>query len=96
VKVYIGQTVHSLKPVSRSTIIISSFIIQVSQPWRNSIIVGNCILLNDTDILAKKSRCMVRIIRKTIEIKLYYNNINREDEFSLSWSWKQLIHILKE
>jgi hypothetical protein len=58
--------------------------------------LGHWILLNDTNILAKKSRHMERIIRKATEIQLYPNIINREDDLSLSRSWKPLIHTLKE
>jgi hypothetical protein len=53
-------------------------------------------LINDTSILAKKFRCMDRISREVIEIKPHPNSMNREDGFSLSKSWKPLIHALKE
>jgi hypothetical protein len=39
---------------------------------------------------------MDRIIRAVIEIKLYPNNINRADMFSLRKSRKSLNHTLKE
>jgi hypothetical protein len=62
----------------------------------HSINLGHCIQLQDTSILAKKLRCMDRIIREAIEIKLHPNNMNREDGFSLSRSWKPLINNLRE
>jgi hypothetical protein len=54
----------------------------------HSINLGHHIQLHNTSILAKKSRCMDRIIREAIRIELHPNNINREDGFSLSKSWK--------
>jgi hypothetical protein len=36
-----------------------------------------------------------QIIRKAIETELQLNNINREDGFSLSTSWKPLIRDLR-
>jgi hypothetical protein len=59
-------------------------------------LLGHCILLNNTSILAKKSRCMDKIIRRDIKIELHPNNTNREKGFSLNTSRKPLIHILKE
>jgi hypothetical protein len=61
----------------------------------HSINIGPCILLNDTSILAKKSRCVYRIIKKVIDIKLH-PNITREDVFFLSRTWKSRIHTLQE
>jgi hypothetical protein len=53
-------------------------------------------MLNDTSILDKQSRCINSIMREVIEIELQPNNIKREDGFSLSKSWKPLIHTMKE
>jgi hypothetical protein len=44
----------------------------------------------------KKSRHMNRIIREVIEIKLCPKNVNIDDEFSLSKSWKRLVYTQKE
>jgi hypothetical protein len=49
-----------------------------------------------TSILAKKSRSMECIIRDTIETEFHPYNINRDDDLSLSRSWKPLICKLKE
>jgi hypothetical protein len=46
--------------------------------------------------VAKKSRYVDQIIREATEMALHPNSINREDDFSLSRSWKPLIHNLKE
>jgi hypothetical protein len=43
------------------------------------------------NILASKHRCIKQIIRETIKIELHPKNMNRENGFSLSRSWKPLI-----
>jgi hypothetical protein len=53
------------------------------------------IQLHSSSILATKTRSMDRIVRDAIEIELYPDNINREDGFCLSKSWKPLIGSLK-
>jgi hypothetical protein len=58
--------------------------------------LGHRIKSHTTSILAKKLRYVDHIIRETIEIELHPNNINRENGFSLSRSWKPLIHDLWE
>jgi hypothetical protein len=45
--------------------------------------------------MAKKSKCMDHIMREAKHVKLNAN-INRENCFSLSRSWKPLIHNLRE
>jgi hypothetical protein len=52
--------------------------------------------MHNTSILAKNSRYMDRIIREAIQIELRANNINREDGFSLSGSWKPFIRFPRE
>jgi hypothetical protein len=39
-------------------------------------------------ILSTKSRCMDCIIREAVEIELHPDDINRENGFCLSRSWK--------
>jgi hypothetical protein len=46
--------------------------------------------------MAKKLRCKNWTIRGVIEIELHPNNMNRENVFFLSKSWKPFIHTLKE
>jgi hypothetical protein len=52
--------------------------------------------LQNTTILSTKPRYWDRIIREAIEIEPHPNNINREDGFCLSKSWKPLIYSLKD
>jgi hypothetical protein len=61
----------------------------------HSIELGHRIELQNTSILATKTRYMDRIIREAIEIELHPENINREEGFYLSKSWKPLICSLK-
>jgi hypothetical protein len=62
----------------------------------HSINLGHCIQLQNTTILSTKPRYKDRIIREAIEIELHPNNMNREDGFCLSKSWKPLICSLKD
>jgi hypothetical protein len=62
----------------------------------HSINLGHRKQLQNTSILAKKSRQMDQIIREEIEIQLHPDSMNREDGFSLSWAWKPLFCDLKE
>jgi len=57
----------------------------------HTINLGHHILLNDTSILAKKPRCMECLIREAREIEVHPDNMNREEGFTLSKSWKPLI-----
>jgi hypothetical protein len=57
----------------------------------HSIKLGHCIQLENTSILAKKPSYMDQMIREARKIKLYPNNMNREDGFCLGNSRKPLI-----
>jgi hypothetical protein len=57
--------------------------------------LGQRIHLQNTSILAKKSRCIDKIIREATEIILH-GFMNREAGVSQSKSWKSLICSLKE
>jgi hypothetical protein len=61
----------------------------------HSINFGFHFLPQETDIIAKKFRCMDQIIMKVMETELHANMMNREDGFSFSSSQKPLIHTLK-
>jgi hypothetical protein len=96
-QVYIGQTGHSvdtrLKEHQRH--------IHLEHPDKSavaehSINLGHHIQLQNTTILSTKPRYMDRIIKEAIEIELHPNNMNREDGFCLSKSWKPLIDSLKD
>jgi hypothetical protein len=62
---------------------------------KHSINLDHHIQLQNITILSTKSTYMDRMIRKTSEIELHPNNMNREDGFRLSRSWKPYIHSLK-
>jgi hypothetical protein len=62
----------------------------------HSISLGHRIQLYYTAILSTKPRCMDRIIREATEIELHHNNMNRENDFWLSKSWKPLICTQKD
>jgi hypothetical protein len=96
-KVYIGQTGHSVETrVKEHHRHIRLYHPEKSAVAEHSISLGLRIQLQNTSILASKSRRMDRVIRETIEIELHPDNMNREDGFSLSRALKPLIRDLKE
>jgi hypothetical protein len=62
----------------------------------HSINLGHHIQLHHTAILSTEPRYLDHIIREVIEIKHHPNNMNRENGFCLSKSWKPLISSLKD
>jgi len=62
----------------------------------HSINLGHHIQFHNTRILATRIRCMEPIIRKATETELHSDNMNREEVFSLSKSWKLLLQTLKK
>jgi hypothetical protein len=96
-QVYIGQTGRSvdtrLKELQRH--------IRLEHPDKSavaehSINLGHTIQLQNTTILSTKPRYMDRIIREGTEIELHPNNMNREEGFCLTKSWKPLICSMKD
>jgi len=55
----------------------------------HSMKVGHHIRFTDTSILAKKPRCMESIIMEVTQIE-FHPDMNREESFSMSKSWKPL------
>jgi hypothetical protein len=94
-QVYIGQTGRSvdtrLKEHQRH---IRLEHLDKSAVAEHSINSGHRIELQNTIILSTKPRYMDPIIREAIE--LHPNNMNREEGFCLSKSWKPLIYSLKD
>lgn len=43
----------------------------------------HCILLTNTNMLDRKSKCQNQLVQEARDIKLYPNNLNQEDGFSL-------------
>jgi hypothetical protein len=62
----------------------------------HSINLGHCIQLHHTTIISTKPRYMDHVIREATETELHPNNMNRENGFCLSKSWKPLICSLKD
>jgi len=62
----------------------------------HTIILSHCNQFHDTSILAKKCGHMEHIIREVIETEPHPQNMNLEEYFSLSRSWKPLIQTLKK
>jgi hypothetical protein len=96
-QVYIGQTGRSsdtrLKEHQRH--------VRLEHPDKSavaehSINLGHDIHLYDTAILSTKPGHVDRIVREAIEIGLHNNNVNREDGFCLSKSWKPPISSLRD
>jgi hypothetical protein len=82
-----------LSPGSRSTTGISYCIIHINQPWHKP---GSPYAVSGYSDPGHDIRHMECIIREAIDIKFHLDNMNREEGFSLSKSWKSLLQTLKE
>jgi hypothetical protein len=57
--------------------------------------LGHYIQPLDSSIVAGRSTCINWVIRNVMEVELCPNNMNREDGFCMSKSWKPLIFTVK-
>jgi hypothetical protein len=84
----LDRLVIALKPGTKSIIATTSFTIQISQPWPSTVLTwkypGQAIQMHG------------QITMEVTEIELCPNIIIREDGFMMRWSWKPLIHTVKE
>jgi len=63
----------------------------------HNIDLGHCILLNNTNMLDRKSKCQNQLVQEATDIKLYPNNLNQKGFSLLSMqTGKSLIHSLEE
>jgi hypothetical protein len=62
----------------------------------HSINLGHNIKLQNTCTLIAKTTYMDRVIRDASEIELHSTNVNREDGFCLSKSWKPIMCPLRD
>jgi hypothetical protein len=53
----------------------------------HSIDSGHRIEFNETEVLAKTSRYMDRLVKEATKINLHPDNINREEGFKLTKAW---------
>jgi hypothetical protein len=95
--VYVGQSGHSIA----ARIEEQSRFIRLAQLERSaiaeySINFDHKFKFHDTKMLAHKTGYHDRLIREVIDLELHTSNINWEDGFTLSSSWKPLIRLVCE